>query len=149
MIGHIPGESHLVGDDDHGGMPGGESPDYPEHFTGQFRIQCGGGLVKTENVRVQRQGTGDCDALALAAGKLMRVIVHPFSQPHIRQEGFRVRSDFLQPGGFAVFPVRLLFGQQFFSQHHVFQGGILRKEIEGLKNQTEMKTLQTDVTLKV
>ena len=149
MIRHIPGETHFMGDNDHSGMQGGETPDHPENFTGQFRIQRGSGFVKAEDIRIQSQGTGNRHALALAAGKLMGVIVHPVLQPHIRQQAFRMRLDFLQPGGFPLFLVRLLPGQQFFGQHHVFKGSILGKEIEGLEHQAEMETLQAEIAMEV
>src|SRR3546814_18110700 len=36
-------------------------------------IQCRNGLVGDEDFRIERQGPGDADALALAAGKFMRI----------------------------------------------------------------------------
>ena len=36
-------------------------------------IQGGHGLIADQELRLHRQGTGDADALALAAGELMRI----------------------------------------------------------------------------
>ena len=56
LIGHIPGEGHLVGDDDHGGLLLRQGADDLEHLTGELRVQGGGGLIKAKDVRVEGQG---------------------------------------------------------------------------------------------
>ena len=85
-IGHIPGEGHLVGDDDHGGVPLGQAPDDLEHLAGELWVQGRGGLVKAENVRVQSQGPGDGYPLLLAAGELVGIVVGPVAEPHLLQQ---------------------------------------------------------------
>ena len=70
-VGHVPGEVHLMGDDDHGGLAVGEVPQDTEDFAGQLRVKGAGGLIEAEDVRVERQCAGDGHPLLLAAGKLV------------------------------------------------------------------------------
>src|SRR5258708_26614666 len=45
-IGHMPRETHLVRDDQHGPAFLGERAHYAEHFTDQFRVECGSGFIE-------------------------------------------------------------------------------------------------------
>ena len=80
---HVAGKVHLVGDDDHRGLPIGQVSQHPEDFAGQLRVQRGSGLVKTEDVRVESQRAGNGHALLLAAGELVRVVVCPLREAHL------------------------------------------------------------------
>ena len=86
LISHIPGKGHLVGYDDHGGFLLGKAADDLQHLAGQLRIQCGGGLVKAENVRMQRQCAGNGHPLLLTAGELVGIVICPVGKPHLRQK---------------------------------------------------------------
>ena len=65
LIRHVPGEGHLVSDDDHGGFLFRQTTDNLQYLAGQLRIQRGGWLVKAENIRVERQCAGDGHPLLL------------------------------------------------------------------------------------
>ena len=47
----------------------------PQHHL-DLRIQSGHGFIKQDDIGVQNKGTGDRDALLLAAGELFRFLVH-------------------------------------------------------------------------
>ena len=85
LVRHIPGEGHLVGDDDHGGLLLRQGADDLQNLAGELRVQGGGGLIKAEDVRGQGQGPGDGDPLLLAAGELVGVVSRPLCQPHFGQ----------------------------------------------------------------
>ena len=72
-IGHLPGKTDLVGDDDQRGAGTGEILDDGEHLADQFGIQGRGRLVEQHDLRFHRQGSGDGDPLLLAAGQLARI----------------------------------------------------------------------------
>ena len=78
---------HLVGHDDHGGLAARPAPGCTRSTS---PVSSGsralGGLVKAEDVRVQCQRTGDGYPLLLPAGELVRVVVRPLRQPHLRQQ---------------------------------------------------------------
>ena len=79
---YISGEGHLMGDDDHGHLALRQGADDLEHLSGQLRIQGGGGFIEAEDVRCQRQGTGDGHPLLLSAGELVGVVPHPVAETH-------------------------------------------------------------------
>ena len=141
LVGHVPGEGHLVGDDDHGGLLLGQVPDDLEHLAGELRVQGGGGLVKAEDIRVERQGPGDGHPLLLAAGELAGVVAGPLGEAHFGQQLPAFGLDLLQNLLFVLLEVGLLLGQQFPGQGHVFQRRVLGKEVEGLKYQAEVEAL--------
>ena len=76
QVGHGHGLALVVGDDD-----GGDAQSllqlakFDLHRFTQIGIQRRQGLVEQEYVRLERQGAGDGDPLALAAGKLRDVAV--------------------------------------------------------------------------
>ena len=86
LVGHVPGESHLMGDDDHGGLLFGQGADHPQHLAGELRVQGGGGLVKAEDIGAEGQGPGDGHPLLLAAGELVGVMPRPVGQTHLGQQ---------------------------------------------------------------
>ena len=130
---HVPGEGHLVGHHDHGGAAVGQLADDPQHLAGKLRIQGGGGLVEAQHVRLHAQSPGDGHPLLLAAGELVGIVARPVGQAHLLQQS--------QP---PVPDVRLRFAgclDQTPGQGHVFQGGVLWKQVEILEHQTEMQAL--------
>ena len=68
VIGHIAGEAHLMGDNDHGHVLGRQIADDLQHLAGQLRIQRARGLVEEQHVRVHGHGPGDGHTLLLTAG---------------------------------------------------------------------------------
>ena len=75
LAGYVAGKAHLMGDDDHGGVFVGQLADDPQHLACQLGVEGGGGLVKAEDIGLQVQRPGDGHALALTAGKLVRIII--------------------------------------------------------------------------
>ena len=122
-----------MGHHDHGGAAVGQLADDPQHLAGKLRIQGGGGLVEAQHVRLHAQSPGDGHPLLLAAGELVGIVPRPVGQAHLLQQG--------QP---PVPDVRLRFAGQLGKtpgQGHVFQGGVLGKQVEILEHQTEMQAL--------
>ena len=83
LIGHISGKCHLMGHDDHGHMLLRQLLHDTEHFSRQLRVQRRSGFIESENVRLQSKGSRNSHTLALAAGKLVRVIFHPVAKSHL------------------------------------------------------------------
>ena len=134
LISYVTGKRHLMGYDDHGGFLLGKAADDLQNLAGQLRIQCGGRLVKAENVRMQRQCAGNGYPLLLTAGELVGIVICPVGKPHLRQKIHTGGTD-----GFLAFACVL--GHQLPCQRHVFQRRVLGKEIEGLEHHAEVETL--------
>ena len=82
-VSYIPGKAHFVSDNDHGHMFLGKLANDLENLTGQFRIQCGGGLVKEKDLRLHSQGTGDGHTLLLSAGELAGIGTSLVGKAHL------------------------------------------------------------------
>ena len=130
-----------MGDDDHGALVGLERPDDPEHLAGELRVQGGGGLVKAEDVRLQRQRPGDGHALLLAAGELPGIVLHAVLQAHLLEQRLGLRLDPLPHGPLVGLVFRGLLRQQLHRQHHVFESRVLGEQVEGLEHQPEVQPL--------
>ena len=147
LVGHVPGKGHLVRDDDHGGLLLGQGADDLQDLPGQLGVQGAGGLVKTEDIRVERQRPGDGHALLLAARKLVRIVVGTVGKAHSLQQfpafGLDFGVDLLLTG----LVLRLLLRQKLLCQHYILQGGVLREQVEGLEHQPEMKPFAADFCL--
>ena len=128
-----------MGDDNHGHLALRQGADDLEHLSGQLRIQGGGGFIEAEDVRCQRQGTGDGHPLLLSAGELVGVVPHPVAEPHLRQQLLGLVLYLLVDLLLAAFVVRPLLGQQLAGQHHVLQSGILGKQVEGLEHHPKVE----------
>ena len=136
---HIPGKGHFVGDDNHGGLPAGQIPDDPQHLSGQLRVQCRGGLVEAENIRLQGQRPGNGDPLLLAAGQLMGIVSGAVGQSHGGEELQTFLLDALLLFFSVCFPGPRLLGEKGHGQAHIFQGSILGEQVEGLKYQSKVQ----------
>ena len=138
LICHVPGEGHLVSDDDHGGFLFRQTTDNLQYLAGQLRIQRGGWLVKAENIRVERQCPGDGHPLLLTAGKLMRIVPGTVRKAHLVQQ--------LHSGGTDGFlTLAAVLGHQFPGEGHVFQSRILGKKVEGLEHHAEVEPVFPDL----
>ena len=77
----------------------------------------------------------------------MRVVVGPVAEAHLMQQlpgsGLDVREDVFFVGS----EIRALLGQKLAGQHHILEGRVLGKEVEGLKDQTEMEPFLPDLAL--
>ena len=140
LIGYVPGEGHLVGDDDHGGVLVGKVADDPQHLTGQFGVQRAGGLVEAQDVRLHSQCPCDGYPLLLTTGQLVGVVVHPLPQPDILQQPPSLGDDALVAlAGF------LRLGHQLPGQRHILQRRVLREQIEALEHQPEVQPFFADI----
>nr|WP_255515049.1 hypothetical protein [Quadrisphaera sp. INWT6] len=75
-VGHRDHGVHLVGDEQDGELEVvAELLEQPDDARGGLRVEARGRLVGQQHARAQREGAGDADALALAAGQLVRVAV--------------------------------------------------------------------------
>ncbi len=68
VIGDLAGEAHFVGYQDEIAAFFAEFFDHVEDFGGHFRVERGSGLIEEQEARVDGDGAGDGDALALADG---------------------------------------------------------------------------------
>ena len=113
-----------MGNNDHGDAGFRQRADDFQHLAHHLRIQSGGGLIKQNQVRLHAQGTGDGDALLLAAGKLRRLGVAVGAHAHYL-EIFPCQSL-----GFFL----ALLAYQLGADHAVFQGAHIGEEIERLEH---------------
>ena len=74
----------IVGDHDHQTVPG-HLPEQIHDLHAGITVQRTGGFVRQQNVRIVHQRPGDGHPLHLAAGKLVRLLVKLFPQPHLLQ----------------------------------------------------------------
>ncbi|CDN41235.1 6-pyruvoyl-tetrahydropterin synthase [Paenibacillus sp. P22] len=97
-VGYLPGELHLVGDDDHRHPLLSQLPHHFQHFADQLRIERRCRLVEQHDGRLHRKRAGDGDALLLSARQPGRVFVffgrqaYPLQQPIADALGFRPRQ---------------------------------------------------------
>ena len=138
---------HLVRDDDHGGFLVGKLADDVQYFPGQLGVECGGRLVKAQNVGCQCQGARDGDALALTARELVRIVLHTVGESHLPQQISCLLLDREQLFLFVRPVVGRFLREQLSGEHDILQCGVLRKQVEGLEYQTEMKAFAPDLAL--
>ena len=127
MVGHVPGEGHLVGDDHHGHVLGGEVADDLQDLAGQLGVEGGGGLVEEQDLRLHGQRTGDGHALLLTAGELVGVGILAVGKAHLLEQLPCVGVDLV---------LRALLDQNR-GLGDVLQHGIVGEEVEVLKHQAE------------
>ena len=83
---HALGQAEIVGDGDHGLAAIDDLAQHLEHLLAGLGVERAGRLVGQDDVRVVGERAGDGDALALAAGKLVRPLVHVIGKPERRQQ---------------------------------------------------------------
>ena len=77
-VAHVADDAHVVGDEQEGEAELVLKPHHQvEHLGAQRDVEGGGRLVGDDEARLQRDGAGDADALALAAGEGVRVAFAP------------------------------------------------------------------------
>jgi len=75
-VGHVGHHAHVVGDEDNGQVPLPlDLVDEVQDLGLHRHVQCGGGLVADQYIRVAGQGDGDNDTLAHTAGELEGILV--------------------------------------------------------------------------
>ena len=98
-VGHVAGEPHLVGRDDHRHPLLGELADRIEHLRDEHRVERARDLVEQQDVGLHRERADDGDALLLSAREPVRVLVGLVREPEPREElvGTRVRLGVREP----------------------------------------------------
>ena len=93
VVGHLAGEFHLVGDQQHGAPLAGQIADHGQHLAHQFGVERARGLIEQHRVRLHRERPGDGGALLLAAGQKGGIGVVLVGQPDpVEQAAGRARS---------------------------------------------------------
>ena len=77
----------------------------------------------------------------------MRIEIHLFLQPHLRQKLLGPGGDLRVEQLFLCLVIRLLLCQQLACQHDVLPGRILREQIEILEHKAEVQPLAANFTL--
>ena len=118
---------HLVRRDQHRHPLGLELPDRREHLADQLGIERAGDLVEQQRARPRRQRAGDRDALLLAAGEPVGMLVLAPLEPEARQQLARVRLGL--GAALAVAAHR--------GEHDVLEHAQVREEVERLEDHAE------------
>ena len=79
------GEPRLVGDEDDGVAAPVQLVEEPDDLLAGGGVEVAGGLVGEEERGLAHERAGDGDALALAAGELVRLVVHAVREPDRRE----------------------------------------------------------------
>ena len=87
LVGDFSGEVEFVGYDEHGHSGLGEVSDDLEDFADEFGVEGGGWFVEEHKFGVHGEGSGDGDALLLAAGELGGVGVGFVGEADAGEEG--------------------------------------------------------------
>ena len=82
-----------MGDDQHRHAFICQQPDGVEHLRHEFRIERGGHLVEQQDLRLQRQGTGDGHPLLLPARQFVGIAVELVGEADLGQQGAGGRLD--------------------------------------------------------
>ena len=136
-VGYLPGEAHLVGDDENGHAAAGQLPDDVQHLLDHFRVQSGGWLVKKHDLRLHGHGPDDGQPLLLAAGELPGILIGLVPQAHPAQQGHGLLF-------------RLILGDLLFQnrgQCHIFQHRQVGEHIEMLEHHADALAVLGDVQL--
>ena len=70
----------------------------------------------------------------------MRVVVHPFGESHLGEKLLCESFDFYMDLLLVFLIIWLFLRQKLFREHHIFQGGVLRKKVERLEDKPEMQS---------
>src|SRR5688500_13198316 len=92
--GHVPCEPHLVRRDEHGHALRGQLANDGEHLRDELGVESARDLVQQHEPRLHRERAHDGDALLLAAGKAIRVLLALVGEPEARQQVVRAALRF-------------------------------------------------------
>ena len=122
-------------DDNHRHTFLGQRLHHAQHFTDHFRIEGRGWLVEQHDRRLHRQRPGDGHALLLSAGELVRVGIDLVEQADLVQQGVRP----------FVGLHRAETAHLHRCQRDVLHDGLVREEVEALKDHADFRTQGVDV----
>jgi hypothetical protein len=123
----VVGDVRLVGDEDDGVALGVEVVEEGHDLDGGFGVEVAGGLIGEDDGGLVDEGAGDGDALALAAGEFVGLMVHALAEV----DGFEDElgaGDAFGGGGSVVDEGEL----------NVMQSGGAGEQVEGLEDETDL-----------
>ena len=85
-VGDLAGEVHLVGHDQHGHAARGEVAHHGQHLADQLRVERARDLVEQHRLGLHGERAGDRDALLLAAGELLGIVVAAVGEADLAQQ---------------------------------------------------------------
>ncbi len=136
---HVAGEPHLVGRDHHRHALFGELADRVEHLRDEHRVERARHLVQEEDVRLHRKRPHDRDALLLAPGKPIGVLV-----------GLVLEAEPLEEPSRPVLSIPLPHAEHLGRrQGHVAQDRHVGEEVEGLEDDPDPPADGVDVDVPV
>ena len=90
VIGEIANDRQVMGDEDEGDPHLAAQPvEKLDHLRLDGDVERGNGLVADDQLRLERKRPGNGDALALAAGELVRIAAHVFGRKADLHQEFR------------------------------------------------------------
>ena len=134
-VGHLAGEAHFVGDHQHGDAGVGQLLHQFQNLAHHFGVEGAGGLVEQDHVRIHGKGTGNGNALLLAAGKALGVDVGLVGQAHAGQKFVCLGGD-----GFLILQL-----QQGGGQLQIFLHSQVREQVEVLEHHAHLLAYTVDV----
>jgi len=138
-IGHFPGKPHLVRHADHGHTLAGKGGHDVEHLADHLRIKGRGRFVKEHDLRAHGERPGDGHPLLLPSRKLGREDIGLVQDADLGEQ--RVgRGLGFGPGHLFEFHGR---------QGDVLQHGLVRKQVEALKDHAHFHADLVDVDTRV
>ena len=121
-------EAHLVRRDQHRHPAARELADDVEHLRHELRVERARHLVEEEQPRLHRERPHDRDALLLAAGEPVRVLVPLVGEPEALEERLRTRGR-----------VRLRGAERLARRERdVLEHAHVREEVEGLEDDPDL-----------
>ena len=134
-VGHLTGEAHFVGDHQHGDAGVGQLLHQFQNLAHHFGVEGAGGLVEQDHVRIHGKGTGNGNALLLAAGQALGVDVGLVGQAHTGQQLVGALGN-----GFLVLQL-----EQTGGQFQVLLHGQVGEEVEVLEHHAHLLANTVDV----
>ena len=134
-VGHLTGKAHFVGDHQHGDAGVGQLLHQFQNLAHHFGVKGAGGLVEQDHVRVHGKGTGNGNALLLAAGQALGVDVGLVGQTHTGQQLVGALGD-----GFLILQL-----QQGGGQLQIFLHSQVREQVEVLEHHAHLLAHSVDV----
>src|SRR5262249_3727654 len=124
----IARERDLVRYDDHGHALARELADHDQHFANELGIECTRYLIEQHDLGSHGESTRNCHALLLAAGKPDRILIGLVGEIDLSEQ----RETNLEGLGLCL-TVRVKR-----SHHDVFEGGLVREQIETLEHHADL-----------
>ena len=127
LVGHLAGEAHLVGGDQHRHSLLLELADDRQHLSDELGVQGAGDLVEQQRARAGHQRAGDRHPLLLAAREPVRIVLAAAGEPEAleHRQAVPARLRGVDPLG--------LDG----AEDHVVDHAAVREQVVGLEDEAE------------